>query len=103
MFFKYGATSSLLSMPFGSSQKMMTTTNDDDNATMNVNIEDQDANFTFRLYSFSKCRYAEFYLADKGKRIKKSSVTTTLSKEKKTEKEFLLSTHHMFYPIPVNE
>lgn len=45
---------SLLSMPFGSSQKMMTTTNDDDNATMNVNIEDQDANFTFRFYSWQQ-------------------------------------------------
>ena len=46
---------SLLSMPFASSQKMMTTT--DDNATMNVNIEDQDANFTFHFYSYSKCGY----------------------------------------------
>ena len=94
---------SLLSMPFGSSQETMTTTDDNDNAKMKANVEDQNANFTFRLYSFSKCRFAEFYLADKGKRIKKSAVTTTLSKEKKTEKEFLLSTHHMFYPIPVNE
>jgi hypothetical protein len=94
---------SLLSMPFGSSQETMTTTDDNDNAKMKANVEDQNANFTFRLYSFSKCRFAEFYLADKGERIKKSAVTTTLSKEKKTEKEFLLSTHHMFYPIPVNE
>ena len=93
---------SLLSMPFGSSQETMTTTDDNDNAKMKANVEDQNANFTFRLYSFSKCRFAECYLADKGKRIKKSAVTT-LSKEKKTEKEFLLSTHHMFYPIPVNE
>jgi ribosomal protein S27AE len=60
---------SLLSMPFASSQKMMTTTTDDDNATKKVNIEDQDANFTFRFYSCSKCGYTEFYLADKGKRI----------------------------------
>lgn len=93
----------LLSMPFGSSQETMTTTDDNDNAKMKANVEDQNANFTFRLYSFSKCRFAEFYLADKGERIKKSAVTTTLSKEKKTEKEFPLSTHHMFYPIPVNE
>ena len=91
---------SLLCMPFGSSQETMTT--NDDDAKMKANVEDQNANFTFRLYSFSKCRFAECYLADKGKRIKKSAVTT-LSKEKKTEKEFLLSTHHMFYPIPVNE
>ena len=67
-----------------------------------VNLEDQDANFTFHLYSFSKCKYVEFYLADKGKRIKKSAVTT-LSKEKNAEKKFLLSTHHMFYSILVNE
>jgi predicted nucleic-acid-binding Zn-ribbon protein len=60
---------SLLSMPFASSQKMMTTTTTDDNATKKVNIEDQDANFTFRFYSCSKCGYTEFYLADKGKRI----------------------------------
>ena len=38
---------SLLSMPFGSSQKMMTTTTTEDNATMKVNIEDHDANFNF--------------------------------------------------------
>jgi predicted nucleic-acid-binding Zn-ribbon protein len=99
-FFKYGQHLSLLSMPFGSSQETMTTT--DDNAKMKANVEDQNANFTFHLYSFSKCKYAEFYLADKGKRIKKSAVTT-LSKEKNAEKKFLLSTHHMFYPIPVNE
>ena len=80
----------------------MTTTDDDDNAKMKANVEDQNANFTFCLYSLSKCRFAELYLADKGKRIKKSAVTT-LSKEKKIEKEFLLSTHHMFYPMPVNE
>jgi predicted nucleic-acid-binding Zn-ribbon protein len=48
---------------------MRTTTATDDNATMNVNIEDQDANFTFHFYSCSKCGYTEFYLADKGKRI----------------------------------
>jgi predicted nucleic-acid-binding Zn-ribbon protein len=60
---------SLVSMPFGSSQKMRTTTATDDNATMNVNIEDQDANFTFHFSSCSKCGYTEFYLADKGKRI----------------------------------
>jgi hypothetical protein len=90
----------LLSMHFGSSQETMTTT--DDNAKMKANVEDQNANFTFHLYSFSKCKYAVFYLADKGKRIKGSAVTT-LSKEKKTEKKFLLSTHHMFYPILVNE
>jgi predicted nucleic-acid-binding Zn-ribbon protein len=59
---------SLLSMAFASSQKMMPTTTDD-NATLNVNIEDQDANFTFRFYSCSKCGYTEFYLADKEKRI----------------------------------
>jgi ribosomal protein S27AE len=59
---------SLLSMPFGSSQKMMTTTTED-NATMKVNIEDHDANFNFRFYSCNKCGYTEFYLADKGKRI----------------------------------
>jgi hypothetical protein len=39
---------------------------------------------------------------DKGKRIKESAVTT-LSKENKTEKKFLLSTHHMFYSILINE
>lgn len=78
----------------------MTTT--DNNAKMKVNVEDQDANFTFHLYSFSKCKYVEYYLADKGKRIKKSAVTT-LSKEKNAEKKFLLSAHHMFYPIPVNK
>jgi hypothetical protein len=72
-------------MPFGSSQETMTTTDDNDNAKMKANVEDQNANFTFRLYSFSKCRFAEFYLADKGKRIKKSAVTT-LSKEKNGEK-----------------
>jgi hypothetical protein len=76
-----GQHSSLLSMPFSSSQETMTTT--DDNAKMKANIEDQNANFTFRLYSFSKCRYAEFYLGDKRKRIKKSAVIP-LSKEKKT-------------------
>jgi predicted nucleic-acid-binding Zn-ribbon protein len=59
---------SLLSMPFASSQKIMPTTTDDD-ATKKVNIEDQDANFTFCFYSCSKCGYTEFYLVDKGKRI----------------------------------
>ena len=52
-------------MPFGSSQETMTTT--DDNAKMKANVEDQNANFTFHLYSFSKCRYAEFYLAERKK------------------------------------
>jgi hypothetical protein len=81
MFFKYGATSSLLSMPFGSSQKMMTTTNDDDNATMNVNIEDQDANFTFRFYSCSKCGYRrrnQLLLRSQKKRMQSKSLFSTL-------------------------
>ena len=86
---------SLLSMPFGSSQKMMTTTNDDDNATMNVNIEDQDANFTFRFYSCSKCGYTEFYLADKGKRIRNQLLLR--SQKKRMQSKSLFSTLIVYF------
>jgi hypothetical protein len=57
---------SLLSIPFVSSQKMMPTT--DDNATMNVNIEGQDATL-LSVSILAANMDVEFYLADKGKRI----------------------------------
>jgi predicted nucleic-acid-binding Zn-ribbon protein len=55
---------SVVSMPLSSSQEMET----DANITK-ANIEDQDANFTFRFRSCSKCGYTEFYLGEKGKRV----------------------------------
>jgi predicted nucleic-acid-binding Zn-ribbon protein len=56
---------SLLSMPFSSSQEMATA----NDTARRVNLEDQDANFTFRFNSCSKCGYTEFYIYNKGKRI----------------------------------
>lgn len=56
---------SLVSMPLSSPQKMGT----GDNNIITANIEDQDANFTFRFRSCSKCGYTEFFLGEKGKRV----------------------------------
>jgi predicted nucleic-acid-binding Zn-ribbon protein len=56
---------SLVSMPLSSSQEMRTA----DNTVKKANIEDQDANFSFRFRSCSKCGYTEFYLGEKGKRV----------------------------------
>jgi hypothetical protein len=54
------------------------------------------------IYILSANVDMQSFILLKGKRIKESAVTT-LSKEKNAEKKFLLSTHHMFYSIPVNE
>jgi predicted nucleic-acid-binding Zn-ribbon protein len=56
---------SLVSLPLSSSQEMGTS----GNTITKANIEDQDANFTFRFRSCSKCRYTEFFLGEKGKRV----------------------------------
>jgi predicted nucleic-acid-binding Zn-ribbon protein len=56
---------SSLSMPL-TSQTQMSVNNTNIKKT---NIEDQEASFTFRFNSCSKCGYTEFYLAEKGKRI----------------------------------
>jgi predicted nucleic-acid-binding Zn-ribbon protein len=56
---------SLVSMPLSSSQEMRTA----DSTVKKANIEDQDANFSFRFRSWSKCGYTEFYLGEKGKRV----------------------------------
>jgi predicted nucleic-acid-binding Zn-ribbon protein len=55
----------LLSMPYSSSQEVATA----NGTARKVNLEDQDANFTFRFSSCSKCGYTEFYINNKGKRI----------------------------------
>jgi predicted nucleic-acid-binding Zn-ribbon protein len=52
-------------MPLSSSQEMRTA----DSTVKKANIEDQDANFSFRFRSCSKCGYTEFYLGEKGKRV----------------------------------
>jgi predicted nucleic-acid-binding Zn-ribbon protein len=56
---------SMLSMPLTSSEPQSTA----DTTKKNMNIEDQDANFTFRFHSCSKCGYTELYLHGKGKRV----------------------------------
>ena len=54
---------SMLSMP-------LTLPKPQSNSTKkNMNIEDQDANFTFGFHSCSKCGYTELYLYGKGKRV----------------------------------
>lgn len=57
---------SLISIPLSSLGKI-TSIDSEDAVTKRVNIEDQDANFTFRFSSCSKCGYTEFYLNNKGK------------------------------------
>ena len=57
---------SVLSMPLTSAKPQSTA--DTTKKNMNI-IEDQDANFTFRFHSCSKCGYNELYLHNKGKRI----------------------------------
>jgi len=55
----------LLSMPLTSQAQMSV-----GNANIKkANIEDQEASFTFRFNSCSKCGYTEFYLAEKGQRV----------------------------------
>ena len=56
---------SMLSMPLTSPEPQSTA----DTTKKNMNIEDQDANFTFRFHSCSKCGYTELYLHGKGKRV----------------------------------
>ena len=56
---------SMLSMPLTSSEPQSMP----DITKKNMNIEDQDANFTFRFHSCSKCGYTELYLHEKGKRV----------------------------------
>jgi ribosomal protein S27AE len=56
---------SMLSMPLTSSEPQSMP----DITKKNMNIEDQDANFTFRFHSCSKCGYIELYLHEKGKRV----------------------------------
>ena len=55
---------SMLSMPLTSPKPQSNSTKENI-----MNIEDQDANFTFRFHSCSKCGYAELYLHEKGKRV----------------------------------
>jgi predicted nucleic-acid-binding Zn-ribbon protein len=56
---------SLLSMPLTSQAQMSV----DNTKIKSANIEDQEASFTFRFNSCSKCGYTEFYLVEKGQKV----------------------------------
>ena len=50
---------SVVSMPLSSSSHIV-------RDIKNINVQDQDANFTFKFKSCKKCGYSEFYLSNSG-------------------------------------
>jgi predicted nucleic-acid-binding Zn-ribbon protein len=50
---------SVVSMPLSSSSQIV-------RDMKNINVQDQDANFTFKFKSCKKCGYSEFYLSNSG-------------------------------------